>query len=201
MDSKDLKRLQDIADKKWNDAMTAASKQCKLIKNPDKAWSRFLAAVEVGRGCEGNKMKYVAKDFLDRACELGHPRAIRFKEISRKRDEHRRKLIRAEWAKVIRPNIDKFIKAVEKRVNIKCRVSTMCGYPYWNHNGLFVSFDFLGDDAPYSGYDSSGPSYITNYRRSYLGKNLSKIATITKRFNCGLYKSSNSIFVLFPWEK
>ncbi|MFV2013822.1 MAG: hypothetical protein ACC656_00195, partial [Candidatus Heimdallarchaeota archaeon] len=193
--STDIQRIQDINAKNYYDAITATQKQCKLIKNKTKAWTRYVFAQQIG----GKKMNIVARNFFDKAVELGHERAIAFKVVFDWRRKHRYELKLARKRLLLYPVLEKFVKIVEKRVNIKCKISTLCGYPYWNDDGLFVSFDFLGDDAPYSGYNTSGAEHIGNYRRSYLGKNLSKIATITKKFECGLYKNSNNLFVKFPF--
>lgn len=92
----------------------------------------------------------------------------------------------------------KVVKAINKKVpEADARISTMCAHPYWNADGLFINFrGFLGDDAPYSGYNSGGPSQLNNCRPSYLGKNLNKIKTIVNRFDLPLYKSYGDFFIM-----
>jgi hypothetical protein len=187
----------DISEKKWSDAITATEKMCKLITNGEKAWARYVYSIRM----RTSQMDRVASIFLETAVELKHPKAVRLNDIQNKRREIRRAIKLDKDRAVIRPEVEKFVKEVEKRIGIKCRTSTMCGYPYWNNDGLFVSFEFLGNDAPYSGYVNGGPEYIQNFRSKYLGKNLSKIATIAKRHNCGLYKHYNDIFVIFKFKK
>ena len=77
--NKEIQRAQQFANQNWNDAMPAAQKQCKLIKNKDKAWNRYVACKQLATGDNTRKMNSVAGYFLDIACDLCHERAISFK--------------------------------------------------------------------------------------------------------------------------
>lgn len=194
-DQKDIQRIQDIANKPYNDQVRATEKMAKLIKDPEKAFRRYKAAKELN--LENTR---IAEIFLDRAADLGHEEA---KIVKKNAWDHYLAKVK-EKVKVKQdqkmPIAEKIANAINKAVpEAKAAVSRMCHYPYWNNEGLFIDIDgFLGDDAPYSGYNQGGPNYITNYKKQYLGKNLFKIASVIRRFHdqgIDLLKHHSNFFI------
>lgn len=179
-DEKDLQRIQDIESKPYNAQDSAAEKMAKLIKDPQKALRRYYAAKELNL-----ENKRIADIFLAKAVDLGNEEAKQIKkdEWDNYLKKVKERVITKQDAKM--PLAEKIAAAINKAVPIaKASVSRTCHHPYWNNEGLFVDINgFLGDDAPYSGYNVGGPDYITNYRKQVLGKNLYKIASVVRRFH------------------
>jgi hypothetical protein len=197
-DAKDLQRIKDIQTKakgsgyKENELATT---MCKLIKDKEKAYRRYLAAKEIG----GKKWR-VAQIFLERAVELGQDKAIGVKtqddadEKKRYEEELERK------REIVRPFAEKFVKHMKRVFGMDLKISTMSHYPYESNSGLFVSIPYV-EGASYSGYSSGGPENVTNYRKSYLGSTMSRIATTARNHNVGLYKYYDRYYVKFPFSQ
>jgi hypothetical protein len=75
-------------------------------------------------------------------------------------------------------------------------VADYCGYPYWNDRGPFILIKGNFDDAVYSGSNSGGPERVNNWKKTMLGKNLTKIANIANNHNIHLYKYYNKYFIM-----
>jgi hypothetical protein len=198
-DAKDIKRVQDIftkaQQKRHVSATDLAHTMCKLITTPEKAYRRYLAAAQID-----GKNNRVAQIFLERAVELGHEEAgsVKKEKVADDKAKYEAELERKRA--IVMPFAEKFVKHMKRVFGMDVKISTMCAYPYWNNEGLFVTIPYV-EGASYSGYSSGGPDNVTNYNKKYLGSTMSRIATTARNHHVSLYKESNSYFVKFPFSQ
>jgi hypothetical protein len=197
-DAKDIKRVQDIFTKAkgsgWK-ARELAETMCKLIKDKEKAYRRYLAAAQID-GAKGS----VAQAFLEKAVQLGHEEAGSVKQVQVADDKARREAALQAKRDIVRPFAEKFVKHIKRVFGLDARISTMSPYPYESNEGLFVDIPYV-EGASYSGYTSGGPENVTGYRRSYLGPTMSRIATTARNHHVSLYKNYNNYYVKFPFSQ
>ena len=197
-DAKDIQRVQDIQrkakGKSYKEAELAET-MCKLIKDKEKAYRRYLAAKQVG----GEKWR-VAQIFLEKAAELGQGEAVSVK-TQNVADEKKRYEAELERKRaIVRPFAEKYVKHLNKVFGIDARISTMSPYPYESNSGLFVDLPYI-EGASYSGYSSGGPENVTNYNKRTLGPKMSRIATLTRGHHVGLYKNGGTYYAKFPFSQ
>lgn len=201
---KDTNRILGIIkrSKSYAHEIRLAAQMAKAIKNPDKAYARYQAALDIDDSKfttdhTGKTTKQsIADEFLRRAEELGHSKAVGVttgqKNVAQKKSNDS---LKTKMDKV-RPLANKFASAAGKKFSeIKFSVSTTCSYPTWNKDFLFVGIDgSLGDDAPYAGY-TNDPQSLSTFKKSYLGNTLSQIVILAKKFGGIVYKDSGNFFV------
>jgi len=197
-DAKDLKRVEDIFAKskgKSYKAAELAETMCKLIKDKEKAYRRYLAAAQIA-----GKDSRVAQIFLERAVELGHEEAGSVKQVKVADDKAKYEAELNRKRDIVRPFAEKFVKHMKRVFGMDLSISTSSPYPYESNEGLFVSIPYVSG-AAYSGYSSGGPENVTGYRKSYLGAKMSKIATTARNHNVGLYKNYGTYYVKFLFRQ
>jgi len=194
--AKDIQRVKDIFSKGLRSTPTdLARTMCKLIKDKEKAYRRYLAAAQID-----GKDNRVAQIFLEKAVSLGHEEAGSVKKEKDADDKAKYEAGLERKRAIVMPFAEKFVKHMKRVFGMDLKIGTMCAYPYWNNEGLFVSIPNVSG-ADYSGYSSSGPENVTNYNKRYLGSTMSKIATTARNHGVSLYKNSNSYFVKFPFTQ
>jgi len=117
-----------------------AEKMAKLIKDPTKAYNRYLAAVEVfGNGS-------IARTFLDRAIELKHPDALNLKDQQDKDWRSNYDIRRQQTLARAKLKADAFIKEFKRRYPDFANSVSISSYSpvqYQSGNGetYYVEFD------------------------------------------------------------
>lgn len=198
-DAKDIQRVQDIFRKgqiKRNvSASDLAETMCKLIKDKEKAYRRYLAAAQIA-----GKDSRVAQAFLYRAVQLGHEEAGNVKKEKDADDKAKYEAVLQKKRDIVRPFAEKFIKHMNRVFGMDLNISTSSPYPYESNEGLFVTIPHV-EGAEYSGYSSGGPDNVTNYNKKYLGSTMSKIATTARNNGVSLYKNSGTYYVKFLFRQ
>lgn len=194
-DKKDYERMEKIYNMNdYNEQLSAVEKQSKLIKDPAKAYKRYLAAKDVGL------QDRLARIFLDRAEDLGYDEAKKQKKQEFEEHMERTKAKARENKEKLMPIVNKITKSLDK-MGVDYHVSLSSTYPMWNYDGVFISIDSYFEDAPYQGHTMGGPEYIGNYRPKVLGRELSKVRTIANRHNAGIFKYFNKYFIFLPFKR
>jgi hypothetical protein len=197
-DAKDIKRVQDIFTKAkgsgWK-ARELAQTMCKLIKDKEKAYRRYLAAAQIDE-----KNGQVAQTFLEKAVQLGHEEAGSVKKEKIADDKAKQEAELERRRAITRPFAEKFVKHMKRVFGMDVKISTMSPYPYESNSGLFVDIPYV-EGASYSGYSSGGPEDVTNYNKKYLGSTMARIATTARNHHVRLYKNYGTYYVKFPFSQ
>lgn len=198
-DAKDIQRVNDIftkaQQKRHVSATDLAETMCKLIKDKEKAYRRYLAAAQIA-----GKDSRVAQIFLEKAVSLGHEEAgsVKKEKVADDKAKYEAELDRKRA--IVMPFAEKFVKHMKRVFGMDVRISTMSPYPYESNEGLFVDIPHV-EGASYSGYTSGGPENVTGYNKRYLGSTMSRIATTARNNGVSLYKNYGTYYVKFPFRQ
>ena len=91
---------------------------------------------------------------------------------------------------------ERILKQIQK-LNRDATISRRCPYPYEGNENLYIRLGYM-EDAP-GGWDPN-PEYLMNYSRKYLGRTLSKIVTVARRFGVDVLKYSHEFYVKIETE-
>jgi len=197
-DAKDIQRVKDIFTKAKGSGWKAREKaetMCKLIKDKEKAYRRYLAAAQID-GKDGQ----VAQTFLEKAVQLGHEEAGSVKQTKVADDKAKREAELERRRAITMPFAEKFVKHLKRVFGLDAHISTMSPYPYESNEGLFISIPYV-EGVSYSGYSPGGPEDVTNYSKKYLGSIMSRIGTTARNYHVSLYKNSGTYYVKFPFSQ
>ncbi len=152
---RDVERVKEIKIGSTNDREMRgkAEKMAKLIKDPTKAYNRYLVAVEVfGKGS-------ISRAFFDRAIELKHPEALRLKDEADKDWRANYDIRKQQSLSRAKLKADAFIKAFKSRYKEfanSISVSTYSPVQYQSGNGETLYVEFSGGDKLSKGLSGLG---------------------------------------------
>jgi hypothetical protein len=183
----DLERLQKIVSAPGFKQSSMAHNMSDKIKDPEKAWGRYLAAKQL------DARDYVSNAFLARAAELGHDEAI--KELYSVKGDIADDARREEAAKkrMIQPTVNSIMKEIKSKFP---QLEPTEGFKV----GSMYPGVKIGLKVPNRIYTSNaGETNITSYKKEIIGDTLTKVATIVNRLGGSLYYKNGSVYINVPF--